>query len=366
MRNRILALLFATALMPLATFAQSYSAILTGGAEVPGPGDPDGTGIAVVRITGTTLTYTVWAQNIGTPTGAHIHSGAAGVAGDVVVGLDVNMLSNGTVTISEAVANQINANPSGFYVNVHTSEFPGGAVRGQLTGVATTPGVRSAFIPVVGKVQGANRTNFVTDLRVINTGAVTANVTLDFFPQSPAGHASPAVSKLVTVAPGEQKVLNDVVGTTLGLSSGLGGLRITSDQSIVASARIINDLRAEGAGTAGFALPAQSEGRTSATIMFLSNDVDFRTNIGYFNPSASSVTATLSARRSSDGAVLGTTTITIPAYAMVQQPVFSLLSSVSEADRIQTDFYVTWSSTAPLFVYGAVTDNKTGDAVVNQ
>ena len=38
---------------------------------------------------------------------------------------------------------------------------------------------------------------------------------------------------------------------------------------------------------------------------------------------------------------------------MVQQPAFALISSVPEADRTQNDFYVTWTSNAPLFVYGS-------------
>ena len=51
---------------------------------------------------------------------------------------------------------------------------------------------------------------------------------------------------------------------------------------------------------------------------------------------------------------------------MVQQPAFSAISSVPEASRTQSDFYVTWTSNAPVFIYGAVTDNKTGDAVFNR
>ncbi len=90
------------------------------------------------------------------------------------------------------------------------------------------------------------------------------------------------------------------------------------------------------------------------------------TNIGYFNPSSATATVTLTARRSSDGAVLGTNTITIAGFSMVQQPAFSAISSVPEADRTQNDYYVSWISNAPVFVYGAVTDNKTGDAVLNQ
>lgn len=364
--KRTAILLFLLALAPATLFAQSYSALLSGAAEVPGPGDTDAAGVAVVTIDGTSLHYTIWVQNIGAPTAAHIHAGAAGVAGAPVVTLEHNNLANGTVTITADVANQIRSNPSGFYLNVHTGEFPNGAVRGQLTATTAGEGARAAYIPVVGKVKGANNTNFVTDLRIVNNGAATANVTIDFYAQSVAGQTAPSASKVVTVAPGEQKVLDDVVGATLGVQSGLGGLRLTSDQNVVASARVINDLRAQSLGTAGFAVDAAETGNLTGTISFLSNAADYRTNIGYFNPSASTVNVTLTARRAIDGSVLGTTTVALPGYAMLQQPVFTLIASVPEAERSQQDFYVTWTSSAPIFVYGSVTDNKTGDAVLNQ
>ncbi len=364
--NRFAILLLLLAITPAAALAQSYSAILTGAAEVPGPGDTDGTGFAVITIDGTTLRYNVWTQNIAAPTQAHIHTGAAGVAGNVFVALDVNALTNGSTPIATEVANQIKANPSAFYVNVHNADFPSGAVRGQLTNVASGEGTTTSYVPVVGKVTGANNTNFVTDVRIINNGAVTASVTLDYFASSGAGHSAPSATKTISVLPGEQEVLDDVVGVTLGVASGLGGLRITSDQNIVASARVINDLRASNAGTAGFALDAVDAGKLSGTINFLTSNNDFRTNVGFFNPGASRLTATFVARRSSDGAVLGTSTITINGFAMVQQPAFSLISSVPSSDQTQNNYYLTWTSSAPLFVYGAVTDNKTGDAVLNQ
>lgn len=348
------------ALLALTTsaFAQSYSAVLTGAAEVPAA-DADGAGVAVITIDGTTLRYNVWTQNIGAPTAAHIHSGVAGANGPVFIGFNVSDLTNGTVAITAEQANAIRANPSAFYVNVHNAEFPNGAVRGQLNAGPTGDGTAVSYIPVVGKVRGANNTNFVTDLRIINNSGTTATVTLDYFGASNA-------TREVTVLPGEQKVLDDVVGTTLGVASGLGGLRITSTQNVVATARIINDLRASGTGTAGFAVDAEETGETSGTIAFLSNNADFRTNLGYFNPGTADATATLTARRSSDGAVLGTSTITVAPKAFAQTGVFDVISSVATADRTQTDFYVTWTSNAPLFVYGAVTDNKTGDAVLNQ
>src|SRR5687768_15087227 len=96
MTKRFLILCFLIALMPLTAFAQSYTAQLTGAAEVPA-GDPDGAGLAVLMITGNTIRYSVLTQNIGAPTLAHIHAGAAGVAGGPVVTLNVGTLANGLI-----------------------------------------------------------------------------------------------------------------------------------------------------------------------------------------------------------------------------------------------------------------------------
>src|SRR5687768_14404336 len=138
-----------------AAIGQSYTAILTGAAEVPGPGDADASGLAVITIDGTTLRHNVWTQNIGTATAAHIHAGVAGEAGPVFIGLDHDNLTNGIATITADQADQIRANPAGFYVNVHNADFPNGAVRGQLTGGSSGEGSVVSYVPVVGKVRGA-------------------------------------------------------------------------------------------------------------------------------------------------------------------------------------------------------------------
>ena len=66
---------------------------------------------------------------------AHIHEGARGVAGPVVVPLsapDAGGAASGCVTADAALMTRIMQSPDNFYVNVHTSDFPAGAVRGQL------------------------------------------------------------------------------------------------------------------------------------------------------------------------------------------------------------------------------------------
>jgi CHRD domain len=132
-----------TAAQPAATGPVFFAADLSGKNEVgptgtPGVGDPDGHAIAVVRIQGTQVSFAIAWRNIAAPTAGHIHVGAAGVNGGVVVpffgGAVPAPISaiTGTVMTTQATVDAILANPAGFYSNLHTPEFPAGAVRGQL------------------------------------------------------------------------------------------------------------------------------------------------------------------------------------------------------------------------------------------
>jgi CHRD domain len=120
------------------TGGRPLTATLTGAAEVPGPGDTNGTGTATLKLNQGRgkVCFVLTARNITLPaTGAHIHVGAAGIAGDVVVPLtppDASGVSAGCVTATRATIKAIKKNPSLYYVNIHTSDFPAGAIRGQL------------------------------------------------------------------------------------------------------------------------------------------------------------------------------------------------------------------------------------------
>lgn len=114
-------------------------AALNGASEVPGPGDPGGFGISTVVLTwdelgGYTACFTIAATGLSTPAvAAHIHPGRADVAGPVIVPFEApGPISSGCVPVETALGYQIAADPEAFYVNVHTSQLPAGAIRGQL------------------------------------------------------------------------------------------------------------------------------------------------------------------------------------------------------------------------------------------
>jgi CHRD domain len=346
--------------------------VATGAQEVPGPGDPDGLGMAVFTLSGTTLNYTAMVQNIGAPSASHIHRGGPTVPGPVVITLASSYPDNvasGTATVPPNILDEFIADPTNFYFNVHNAEFGGGAIRGALQ---LAPFAETYYFPVVGHADGVNNTRFVADVRAVNTGTSSATLTFEYFASSPAGLSSASVAKGVSVAPGAEVVVNDVVASQFS-ATGLGAMKIGASSGMPTGVRVFNDLRPVDGGTTGFFIRPKgiSEAATSGTLLFLSQASDaaihtgdgFRSNLGWFNPNLTVAGATFQAHRAIDGALLGSVDVGIAALSQLQQAVFQLISSVATADRAQIDFYVTWTSTVPIYVYGAVVDNKTGDVV---
>jgi hypothetical protein len=123
------------------TGGRAFSVALTGESESP-VGDPVATGTATVRLRAGQgqVCYRLSAENLPPASASHIHRGAAGASGPVVIPLFTPNASGnaaGCIGASRTVVKAILAGPAGYYVNVHNGEFPGGAIRGQLTGTST-------------------------------------------------------------------------------------------------------------------------------------------------------------------------------------------------------------------------------------
>jgi hypothetical protein len=120
------------------------NATLTGAQEVPPvTTSATGTSVAVVNATRTEIAVTVNATGFTTAiTAAHIHSGPPGVAGPILFDLSLGPftsplqktltaadLKQGQGTFVQAVDLLLSG---GTYVNVHTTAYPNGEIRGQL------------------------------------------------------------------------------------------------------------------------------------------------------------------------------------------------------------------------------------------
>ena len=124
-----LALAAGTAMSPV------VSTKLTGKTEAPDKGDADGSAIAILHLDAK-KGQACWdfkkVRKIDAPSAAHIHKGAAGKAGPVVVALGGTYKVKGCAKAATAVIAAIEEHPNSYYVNVHTKKYPDGAIRGQL------------------------------------------------------------------------------------------------------------------------------------------------------------------------------------------------------------------------------------------
>lgn len=141
---------------------------LTGEAE-SSPGDPVGTGEATVRarVGQGQVCYRLSTSNLPGAVAAHIHTGVAGVAGPVAIPLrtPANGSSSGCAAASRAVVKALLKSPASYYVNVHTAEFAGGAIRGQLRGTSTSSFGWIVAINLVGSSEPNARGTAVVRIR---------------------------------------------------------------------------------------------------------------------------------------------------------------------------------------------------------
>jgi hypothetical protein len=122
---------------PVAAGGRPLKVTLTGEAERPGPGDPDGSGSARFELNQgqKRICYRISVSNIGTPTAAHIHKAPPTDPGPVVVPLSPpvdGLVEACAENVDPDLIRAIRQHPEEYYVNVHNADFPAGAVRGQL------------------------------------------------------------------------------------------------------------------------------------------------------------------------------------------------------------------------------------------
>jgi hypothetical protein len=333
-------------LLPALASAAAFTANLSGDA---------GSGFATIHVVGEDIDYNILVSGM-TPTSAVLSNGT-----DTI---DLNAGFNGGTAIgsvTSSMAPDVAADPSSWEVEVTdgSSTLSGPLSAG--AGAQTT-----LYHPVIATVTGQAGTNFVTDVRVLNTGSSMATVTIDYYREGPGGNSSPTASETVTIAAGEQLVVNDVLVTVFGLSGEKGGVVLSSDQAITAGARIYNDQTAADLGTLGQyqAGLTMSHGWPMGHVIFLQNVAagtgsGYRSNLGWFNPNSSAVEVTFTAY-DSDGTMIDSVTATAGGYEMQQVNVGNLFSGLSNYG----DHYVSYQTTGgeALFVYGSVVDNINGDA----
>jgi len=139
-------LLLGVALTPVSAATGVFRLTLTGDQEATPTcsppdvcGDPDAVGAAILIVNpvrDTVCFLTRWAGIDGTVVAAHIHLAPEGVPGQVVVPLfagtfDGTDMTRGCVSAND-LADDILADPSSYYINIHSTVYQPGAIRAQL------------------------------------------------------------------------------------------------------------------------------------------------------------------------------------------------------------------------------------------
>jgi len=139
-----LAFLLATTATGCATGPRvpAYCSELRGAGPASDALDPAATGSARLELGGASIRFQIRTANLGKVVATHLHQGGAGVNGPMAIELNPGFTGDvldGSIPVESDLSARILANPSQFYVKLHSLKFPGGAIRGQLHPCARRP-----------------------------------------------------------------------------------------------------------------------------------------------------------------------------------------------------------------------------------
>lgn len=149
-----------------------YTANLNGAQEVPAVAT-NAFGIGTFSLSkhnGKLMIRVVANGMSGAITGAHLHTGAAGTNGGVVVDLTANIVGNTVIASIDPTAILTALSAGNIYINLHTAANPGGEIRGQL--------MKDDKIAFDALINGAQEVPAVTTTAV-GLANIKLNTTLD-------------------------------------------------------------------------------------------------------------------------------------------------------------------------------------------
>ena len=219
---------------------------------------------------------------------------------------------------------------------------------------------KEVFLSIAGSVG-----NFRTDMHVFNPSA-TKDIVIQatFLPAGgDASHPNNAAAqpKSIVVARRAEVVYDDVV-SSLFQTTGLGGIRLQSNDDFLATQRIYAD---EAVGTLGqfiVGTPPSGALARGVVMQLRSNGTggkgSFRTNVGFLNPNASEVNVTLRLYDATSS-VVATRPMRLLPFGVVQPLNVKDFFNAPGADLANA--FVTFDATHPILGYGSVIDNASVD-----
>ena len=236
------------------------------------------------------------------------------------------------------------------------------------TQLATSAVARNMYVPAVAKTSGANGTSWRTDIRIFNPSNVSdINVSLHFLPQGMDG--SNISGRGFMIRKRETLVLDDVVSILAPAATNVvGAIRIDSDHAhtnddfIVSSRTYTGTGNAARPGTYGQFVPAfgVAEATRSSAVLHVASRPDVRTNVGVMNPNLEPVTVRLTLLGTDGQPYLQSVSLVVPPRSMQQ---WSMTDALLFGAVYADNGVIIAEATAPVFTWGSVIDNYSGDAI---
>lgn len=349
-----------------------YAAELRGANETP-PNSSTAFGSSLVTFdsVNNTLAFEVNSSGIASPSASHIHRGAAATPGPVIINFAtsaagfqggrvtgsgaISALQSSSFLPSDLTALASASTANGYYVNLHSTAFPAGEIRGQLVPA------QEVDIPVAGHVTNGIGQTFISDVRVFNPSFTTPTTALvEFFPAGTTANTNASASMAVNLPARGTAVLNDVAGSS-GLNvTGLGAIRISSVANIVATSHIfVNTPNGSfGQFVPGFSRANALRRGAMPQVSNTSVATGFRANVGFFNPNQASVTVRVEAR-DAGGNVVGSNVISLAALSAQLNAIGTYFPGVDVSNA--TNLTLSFDASAPIFVFTSEVDNTSGD-----
>lgn len=215
------------------------------------------------------------------------------------------------------------------------------------------------FLPAAANISGEGSSFFVTTADVHNSGTASVMYRLLWLPRN-TNNSDPITSGIFTLEPGSSRRFENLLLDAFGLETGAGAVAVQSNSADI---EIVSRTFNQGLeGTFGQSLPGVPADQlvpagTRARILFLTENTDFRSNLGLFNGTQSALTVQWELFDSS-GNSLTTGSRNLPPYGN-----FQLNRALQDFAPIEAAYADIWTSTSggAITCYGSVLDEVSSD-----
>jgi len=223
--------------------------------------------------------------------------------------------------------------------------------------IATAGSAKEVWLSIGGTTAGGT---FRTDARIFNP-STTKDIQIQayYLPVGNVDNSGVQAVAPITVLKRQQVVYNDVVAS-LFHSSGLGAIRLKSDDDFVATQRIY---AVSSAGTLGQFVAGvdAASAKSKGVIIQLQSGGSFRTNVGAANPNALTANVTFRIYDKSNALVGSPKTIVMPPYGVIAPGGLAGYADNVPGNADLSDSWLSYTSDQPIVAYGSVIDNGTTD-----